>query len=64
MQQAEALAAEAGAQAQQEVGPPELEPWLMDFAGLFQDQLGINSEAHINLSQHVRALRVWSMKML
>ena len=55
MQAAEAAANEAGQQ-QQELAPAELEPWLMDFAGLFQDQLGINSEAHINLTQHVRSL--------
>ena len=59
VQAAEAAANEAGQQAQQDVGPAELEPWLMDFAGLFQDQMGINSEAHVNLSSYVSGPRAW-----
>lgn len=51
VQQAEAAAQEATPQL--EAAPAELDQWLIDFAGLFRDHLGIEPDRHLDLTQQV-----------
>ena len=53
VQQAEAAALEAAPQPEQ--AAPELDQWLIDFAGLFRDHLGIEPDRHLDLTQQVLA---------